>query len=333
VQISASNVCVPDLGAPLLDSGRDVPAENQGPTTNLAEIGWGTVAPSASTVTVTSGGSSTPALHPTGWASIREGYCPAASCPLVIQGLYLSIPDFTLAGTTVTAGEPRNFGRWDGDKSSSESYRMFDQSAVEVTGLVGGVRTVEVGSTQPSSPVTGTLHMVASTLPPPLTGSGRYARLVGTFSVPAGPSTPAASFALDIVVPLTRGAPIPSVTAIAQPPCGTAPCGGTTYNATASRTFGGSSSVGYQWFDANFRLVGTGSTLDSNVVTNQPGRPSPWPVMLQLRDLTAGGNQKPYSRSYWGPARCQSVASVRFKRGSGAPWQAVTSTRIPTKIS
>ncbi len=299
VQVSANDVCLPDTGAPLLDSGRDVPAENRDPVTNLAEVGWGTVAAS-STVGITSGSSST-TLTPTGWVSVRDGYCPGGTCPLVIQGLYLSLPNFTLNGVTVNGGELRSFGGWDGEKASSETYRMFDQSAVEVTGIVNGSRMVRVGSSAPAQPVTGEFRMVASPLPPPLTGSARYATVNGTFNVPATSTTPAASFSVNVVVPLTRGAPTPSVTAIAQPPCGTAPCGGTTYNASASKTFGGSSSVSYRWIDANFRVVGTGSTLDSNVVTLVSGRPNPWPVMLEVTDQTVGGNVKPASRSYWGP--------------------------------
>jgi len=284
--------------APLESNDSRERAELTAPARSLEAMAFGSIASTASNVTVTQGSSSVN-LQPTGYVSVGTGFCPAGTCPMTIEGVEVTLPNFVLNGTQITNGVLRSAGTWDGLKYADETYALFGTTVMATFANVNSVLQGNAGRAGPDE-INGELRMVASTLPPPLMGTGRYATVSGSFvisGVPGGDVT----LTVDLVVPLTTGGPVVTVQAIAQPPCGTEPCGGTTYNAASAVTFAGSPSVSYQWVDQLNRVVGTSATLDSDAVTNVSGSPTPWPVRLIVRDETAGGNAKPRTRVLVGP--------------------------------
>lgn len=294
----AYNDCLSSTALPLVASDARDRVESTQPARFVDHMAYGAIAPTASTVTVTYAGDSV-VLQPTGWVSIGSGYCPGGECPLRIQGVEIAVPDFTVGGSPVSAARLRSFGNWDGVKLPDESYALFGTTVMSTRGLVGSPGALDLGLATSEEEINGALYMIPRALPAPLTGTGRYATVSGFFTVSAD-----ITIQVDLVVPLTTGGPIASVAATIQPACGTPavePCGGTTYDATASRTFQGSTSVSYQWVDQLSRIVGTGSKLDSDAVTNVSGYPSPWPVRLVVRDETVSGNVKPRTIVLAGP--------------------------------
>lgn len=279
------NNCSNDLGAsPVGLSAAPLLIDSDGRTTEPAHPGYtnasvasGPIDRVASRVTIYYDGAPTEVI-PTGYVSIRRGYCPRRACPVSVEGVSIELPTFRVGGSTVSAGKLYSFGSWDGDKFGNETYEMYGTSNMVLSGMLDGRQYTDFARSREK--INGSLVLSSSRLPPPLSGEGRYATVSGLFRV-----NERVEMKLSLVAVFERGAPTPSVSRIVQPPCGTSPCDGITYDARGSRTWGGRrDSLRYSWVDANYRLVGTGPTLDSQVVDRMRGT-SGWPVTLRVQEV------------------------------------------------
>lgn len=267
----------------LLSDSTGLSTETQEPGYSNGSIATGNVIPSASTVTIYYDGAPT-SVVPSGFASLRSGYCPSGACPISVEGLRISIPTFAINGSTVTGATLSSLGGWDGAKFADETYAMYGTSTMMLRAAIDGVPHSEIARSQDE--INGLIRLVATALPAPLTGTGRYATVSGLFTVDAH-----ISVEVSLLILFTYGAPTPAVATLIQPPCGggASPCGGVTYNASASRTWEGGTSLRYRWVDSLGRTVSAGTQLHSGDVANVPGSPSPWPVRLVLTDTTYVG--------------------------------------------
>ena len=186
----------------------------------------GSVDPSRSWIVVEHKGSITPQLTPiAGRAYLdtpacvhldQQGTDPRESCPIRLDFLELTAPDFTIDGKSVSNFRLQNHGLWYGNRYANDSYSFLSYIQAAIGADVEGDWTSELGFA--AGHMGGELHTTPSILPGGvMTEWDYYMTISGTFTTEDAETT----VEYFVVIRLNEGAP---VAVVRQDWCGPNAC-------------------------------------------------------------------------------------------------------------